>query len=1192
MVYSGKWNRNVILIMKLTTILTFLVFTFCAGKLYAQDVKFTFSFNNVQVKEVFEEIENTSDFVLLYNEKVVDIKREISIEVEDKTIETVLNKLFRNSTNTFKIYGKQIVILDKISLEESKKKQVKNHKEIFNISGKVTNWEGESIAGVTIVVKDEVQGTVTAPDGSFVIPVSTLPIVLRFSFVGLRTQEITVIDSETPVNVEMEIDAIGIGEVLAIGYGKKAKAEITNSVASVKGEVLAKSSSSIFDQALQGKVAGVRVMANSGQPGSATSTRIRGTSSLMGNNEPLYIIDGIQIQGINEGVLFVSSGNATNSAMRSSPLSTINPSDIESIEILKDASAAAIYGNRGANGVIIITTKRGRNNQFKVDYEFSSGTKQINRRVDVLNLSDYAEYNNEQALVQGRPLRPEFANPALLSGGTDWQNLLFSGGYVNTHNLSITGGGKKHTFFVSGNYTDDNGPMAYTWMKRYAFRANIDSKINNWIQFGNNFSLGDAITRYGLSTTYDGPIVLSLMKAPDIRFRDEHGNYIGVEPGQEVPRGGLSQANPVALSEQKISEKEKFSVYNNLYLELLFGDFKFRSEFNFTGDFSHNTAFYGEVEYAGYSNEPSQLREQQIFKTGYDWKNFLYYNKAFGKHNVDAMFGHEARQENYRYLGGEGGGFYDNNLNSLSLSDVGFIRSSGSRDRLRQEAYISRVFYNYNNLAMLTASLRADGSPNFAKEYRWGYFPSVSAAFRFSHLRYFKEKLSAINNLKISGSWGKVGNDNVLGGQFRPLVDITPLENGGFSTTFITYDPHLRWEETQSLNLGLEIGFWQNRINFQTEIYSKKTIDALNMVLLPPSVGTGIRKVSNIASVSNKGFEISLNTQNINRELEWKMNITFTLNRNEILDLGEGGLPLYGTYSKSEEGGPIGRFWGYKTNGLYQDLDDILLNARWNGVNTIDANTGMWLGDYKFLNISNSNAAEWLVIGYKGDTDSDGNYIPGTAVYTGNMNDEIRINNADVINTDDQMYIGNPNPDFSFGFNNTFKYKNFDLTIYSIGVVGNDIYNGLKSWMLRVDQYNQNTLQIVNNRARLELSENGNSYNIADYSLINPNAEVPRLRNDFNFSMASNNSRFVERGSYFRIQNIELGYTLPKKWINKIKLTDTRIYFNAQNPLTVTNYSGWDPETGNLRQSSLNAGVDRGRYPLPKVFKMGIKIGL
>jgi TonB-dependent starch-binding outer membrane protein SusC len=1142
------------------------------------------------VSEIFSAIEKATDFRFSYYQDEIDLNHKVDNLKGRRSVNDILLAVSKEASLKFR------QVNHSINVSVLKRNNSKKNDEIeiiidgITITGRVTSQEdGEGLPGVNVVEKGTRNGTVTNVQGNYLLQVSE-GATLVFSSVGYTRKEVEV-GNQTVINVSLVPDIKALEEIVVVGYGTMKKSDLTGSVVSVKGDAIRNSTSPTFDQALQGRAAGVQVMTNSGQPGAATTVRVRGTNSILGNNEPLYVIDGIQVtQGENETVFFVGNGG-NRGAYRTSPLANLNPADIESIEILKDASATAIYGNRGANGVVLVTTKKGKKGEAKIDYEYSEGFKTLAKKVDVMNLQDYARFNNEQALVQGKTPRPEFANPASLTGGTDWQDAIFETGRVSNHNLSISGGSDNLNYYVSGNYNTDKGPVLNSWMDRAAFRANVAGKVKNWANFGNNLTFGQSKTKYVMSNSVDSPIFLSLLKAPDIDIYDENGDFIGVKPGQDVAGGGIFQANPIALTKDRDSRKNKFNVYNNLYVDLVYKDLTLKTEFNVLADFTNDYAYYSKAKYAGFENNTSLLNEANSMQTGYEFRNILSYIRQFGDHSINTMAAHEVREGRGYVVSGAGGGFYNNNLNSLNLTDQTFASTGGNRYRYRSESYLARAFYNYKDFAMATASIRADGSPNFPADNRWGYFPSFSAALRLSNLEFFKA-ITLIDELKINGGWGQVGNSNTLGGQFRPLVGITPLPDGGYSTSFLNYDTKLRWEATESTNLGVEVGVLKNRVTLLVEAYNKKTIDALNQVSLPSSVGSGVYIVSNIASIQNKGLEITLNTVNSTGGLKWNTDLQFTLNRNKILSIGEGGVPIYRGFSKNDEGGPIGRFWGYKTDGLYQNFDDLIMNARWKGVNSVDPTVGMWIGDYKFVDINPTDGnADWEIKGYTASYDEAGNYIPGSAVYTGVTTDKIVVKNASIINEEDQTYIGNPNPKFSFGFNNSFKFSNFDLNIYLYGVYGNDIYNQTKQQMILDHHYNRNVLATMKDRAVPVLKQGGDAANILDYALQNPDAVVPRLRGGTNFGWAAASNRWIEDGSFLRVKNVVLGYTLPNALASKVGATKLRGYVNAQNLLTFTKYSGWDPEVGSIAQSSLVTGVDIGNYPISRIFTLGVQVG-
>ncbi|MDO9340971.1 MAG: SusC/RagA family TonB-linked outer membrane protein, partial [Bacteroidales bacterium] len=585
--------------MKLSIFLLFVtIFNVFGSKTYSQNARMNLDMKDVPIRTVLNAIEGQSEFFFLYSSKMIDITQKVDINVADKKITEVLDELLTNTEIKYAVRDRQILLVNKeaeaaMGLQQNR------------VTGIVTDKNGAPVPGVNVVVTGTTQGTMTDIAGKYSIEIPKGSKSLTFSFIGMETQEIT-IGILTQINVTMAESAIGLEEVVVIGYGTMKKSDLTGAVVSVSSDKLKNTISNTFDQALQGKAAGVQVTVNSGQPGAATTIRIRGTNSLLGSNEPLYVIDGIQISGESERVFFTGNGGNT-AAMRTSPLSNLNPNDIESIEVLKDASAAAIYGNRGANGVIIVTTKKGKLNEAKITYDYNFGLKYLANKIDVMGLKDYAIYNNELAAIESSTPRAEFANPDALGKGTDWQDEIFETGKVESHNLSLSGGNEKTTYYISSGYNNDNGPVVNSWMERFSFRANLDSKIKQWATFGNNLSFGRSNTKYIMSDASDSPLYLALSKGPDVPVYDEEGNFVGVNPGGDVRGGGLGQTNPIAVTDDRDSRKKKFDIYNSTFLDIKIKDFSFRTEVSFTGNFTHDYAYYKTVEYAGFINIGSTL---------------------------------------------------------------------------------------------------------------------------------------------------------------------------------------------------------------------------------------------------------------------------------------------------------------------------------------------------------------------------------------------------------------------------------------------------------------------------------------------------------------------------------------------------------------------------------------------------------
>jgi TonB-linked SusC/RagA family outer membrane protein len=1174
--------------MKLTFLLLFIGMMQLSASVYSQHSKLSLELNNCTVKEALQKIEEQSEFRFFYNEKFIDLNRRVSVKTENEKVENILDEIFASTRISYKVMGNNLILItpkeEAFTLEMTQTR---------TISGKVTDFSGAPLPGVTVIIKGTTLGVVTDVNGNFTFSNVPADATLVFSFVGMKTQEIPVA-GKTTINISMTEETIGIEEVVAIGYGTMKKSDLTGAVVSISSEKLNTTIANTFDQALQGHAAGVQVVSNSGQPGSATSVRIRGINSLQGSNEPLYVIDGVQFSG--DGVSTISFGN-TIGADVTNPIASINPADIESIEILKDAAACAIYGNKGANGVILVTTKRGKANESKVRYEYNSGWKSLAKKIDVLSLQDYAIFTNELYNLKGLTPRPEFANPSSLTGGTDWQDEVFQIARNTKHQISVSGGTNKTTYYIGAGYQYDEGIVVHSWFERYNLRMNIENQARSWLKVGANLNFSRSNNKLVMADTDNGPAIIALVKAPDIPVYNNDGTFAGPNANQNT--GGYASTNPVALTLDYDSRQKKVDIMANTYSEIKWNKFTFRNEVGATIGYINDFGFQARVRYGDYVQATNMLLQRSSNNTNIELKSILNYINTFqNKHNINIMLAHEARMGKYEGLSASRSNFLSNSVNQMGSGDAGTAANDGYGGRTRSESYLGRFFYNYNDLAMLTASYRLDGSYKFVRGKRWGAFPSVSAALRLSNFDFLQNKLGVINNLKINGSYGETGNSDIPDYLYLSSVYFgnTSVGQGAY---FTIPNSEITWETTKSANLGLEVGMYQNHITLQLELYKKKTADALNYINLPQFLGSNMgTMVANGGSIENKGVEITLSTVNLSSgNFSWRTNFTFTLNRNKVLSLGKGGVPITGgggqfgeATSYTIEGGPVGRFYGYITDGLYQNLDDIITSARWsNNANDINPRTGLWLGDQKFKDLDKTSTGNWDIVGYTG-TVADGRYVPGTAVYTGNPSDVIHLTDVSYIDDKDRTFIGNPNPKFIFSINNTFTYKNFDLTVFINGVYGSDILNINRRRLEVMYAQNLNQSASVRNRAMPVLNPGGDVNNPADYILMNPNSSVPRVRSDSNPGSERISTRYIEDGSYIRIQNIVLGYTLPKNLTQRIHLGSLRVYANIQNLVTFTKYSGFDPEIGNQGQSSILQGVDNGHYPLARTSMLGVQV--
>lgn len=1182
---SQRLKRLLLIMKTIVLLLSFTVFQVNAS-LYSQNTFLNLSVNDKSVKEVLTLIEKQSNYRFVYNEDFADLNKSLTFTFESKKLEEILDFMLNRSSVTYRIFENNVVVITPLSILVNAQKQ--------KITGAITDAStGEPVIGASVIVDGTTIGTTTDSDGRFSIEVNSANILLVVSFIGYNTERIQTSGS-TNLNIKLIPDITRLEEVVVVGYGTMKKSDITGAVVSVSGDKLKTSVVNTLDQVLQGRAAGVQVVNNSGQPGASTSIRIRGINSLRGSNEPLYVIDGVQYSGNGIQTLTFSNSNSTG-AGNVNPLSSINPSDIESIEILKDAAACAIYGNQGANGVVLVTTKHGKANESKISYEYSTGWKSLAKKIDVLNLREFAEFDNEIYRTKGLTPRPEFANPETLTGGTDWQDAVFQVGQTRKHQFSVSGGTDKTTYYLGAGYQYDEGIVVNSWFERYNVRLNLENQTRSWLKIGTNLGISRSNTKMLQSDADNGPVMTALVKAPDIKVRNEDGTFAGPNATQNT--GGFGATNPVALTEDYDSRQKNWDVMTNAYGELKWKKLTLRNEIGANIRFTSNWAYQKKVKYGEYSQATSHLQQAESRNTNIELKNILNYTNTFNSiHNINFMAAHESRIGRYDGLGASRKEFLNNIVIQMSNGDVTQAANSGYGGVFRTESYIGRLFYNYADLVMLTASYRMDGSYKFSKDNRWGAFPSISGAIRLSNFNFLKRNLGIINDLKINGSYGETGNSSIS--DYLYLAQVYTMNTAlGQAALFSVPNLDITWETTKSSNIALEMGMYQNRVILQLELYKKKTVDALNEITLPDFIGANMGTMAaNRGSIQNKGLEITLSTVNLSGEFNWKTDLTFTRNRNKVLSLGLGGVPITGgggmfgaATSYTIEGGPIGRFYGYVADGVYQNLDDILTSALWsNKVSSISPD-GLWLGDQKFKDIDKSSTGSLDIVGYKG-TVADGQYVPGTAVYTGNPADILHLTNVSYIDDKDRTFIGDPNPEFIFSINNTFAYKNFDLTVFVNGVYGNDIFNYNKRRLESMYAQDLNYSRTVLTRAIPVLNTGGNVNNPADYTLKNPSSSVPRNRKEANVGADRLSTRFIEDGSFIRIQNVVLGYTLSKNIAQKLHIESLRVYANAQNLYTFTKYTGFDPEIGNQGQSSLLAGVDNGHYPIARSYSLGIQV--
>jgi len=1190
------WLSKILKIMRLSVLILIAgIFQVYAGNSYSQTARLSLDMQGTTVQNVLSEIEKNSEFYFLYSNKLVDVDRKVNIKAQDNNIKDILDILFAETSVKYVVFDRQI-ILSPIEFLRATQQETELQQEV--VTGKVTDEDGNSLPGVNIIIKGTLTGTITDMDGNYRIEVHDPNVTLVFSFIGYRTQEVD-IAGRAVINITLDQEIIGLEEVVAIGYGRMRKSDLTGSVVSVSADQLNTTMANTIDQALQGRAAGVVVTNNSGQPGASATIRIRGINSLQGTNEPLYIIDGVQLSGANQGTIgFGWAGGGPSAGVQTNPLSSINPSDIASIEILKDASACAIYGSRGANGVIIITTKRGKANELKVSYEYSGGLKSLAKKIDVLNIQDYARYQNELYVNAGKEPRIDLVNPDALTGGTDWQGELFRTAKTTNHQLSVSGGTDKTTYYMGVGYKSDEGTVIGSNFERYSLRLNLENQTRSWLKVGTNINIGRSNNDISMTESHDGAVMLAILYAPDVPVRNADGSYAG--PNMLQKEGLNNQAiNPVAIATDRELFVKKTEILSNTFADMKWKDLMLHNEIASSISFGNNQGFNPTYKYGDMlENTINQAYYQSNNNLYLEFKTVLNYNHKFGTdHNIIGMVGHEITKNRYEYLDGRRSGFKNNDVHQLNAGDLEGQGTAGNAFNNQTESFFTRLFYNYNDLFMLTGTYRLDGSSKFGEGNRWGGFPSVSSAIRVSNFSFFKNNVSFINNLKIIGSYGETGNAQI--GDFLYLARLTTEQTAlGLSNAFTIPIADLTWETTKSTNAGIEIGLFDNRISLQAEVYKKKTVDALTRIQLTGFLGSNTlpTMTANGGSIMNKGFDFNLSTVNISGEFTWKTDLTFSHNTNEVLSLGVNGVPMVGgggifgaATSLTIEGGPIGRFYGYEMAGLYRNADQIISNP--NDIKQpIDMRSGVWLGDIMYEDIDPGDVKDWVLTGYTGQVDENGKYIPGTAVYTGNASDYISMKNVSIIDDNDRTFIGDPNPKFVFGLSNTFSYKNFDFTLFINGVYGNKVMNYTKTYSEGMNKFGFNQTVNVKNRAIPVLNEGGNPDNPFDYILQNADSDVPRAIFGDPAVNVRVSSRYIEDGSYLRIKNVVCGYTFPKSIVQRMNISNLRIYANAQNLYTFTKYSGYDPEIGSQNQDSNRTGVDFGHYPVSMMIMFGVQV--
>jgi len=1026
------------------------------------------------------------------------------------------------------------------------------------ITGKVIDKEDSApIPGATVQVKHKNTSVSTNEKGEFFIRVNTGD-VLIFKMMGFKPQEV-VVGNGSVINAVLSVDNTNLNEVVVIGYAKVPRKDVTGSISSITGDDLRQTQPTTFDQALQGKVAGVVVQQVSGQPGGGVSIQIRGLSSISGSNSPLFVIDGVIIPPVSD------PGSGSN------PLNAINPAEIESIDVLKDASATAIYGSQATNGVVVITTKRGKIGAPSVSYDFYAGFQEIPSRLPTVDLPQLATFINARAAVWGFDERPEFANPQYLGKGTDWQDALFRKAPMSSHTVTVKGGDPNTQYLLSTSYFNQEGIALGSDFKRYSVRLNLDNKTTNWLKIGTSLQL--AHVDENVAATGNNVISTALNNTPDVPVTNSDGSW-----GAVTNTNGWVQpsANPVALATIIKDLRKRNQIFGNVYAEIqLAKGLSLRNELS--GNFDFNTEDHFSPSYTFGKGTPSQSSGSSAASQNFYTviRNFLTYNRSFRKLNFDALAGHESQESTFHNVSAGRRDFPSNNVQGINAGDPTTATNGGDnslsdpKGGSAQESYFGRINFSWDDRYLLTGNIRNDGSSNFPSNNRWVTTYSGGFAWKIKNEAFLKGAES-INDLKLRLGYGLTNNQGIPGNTF--VTQLTSVANGLSGTAQFQSNlanPNVTWEKTDYYNAGIDGSFFNGRLSFSFDVYSRQTDGLLLKVPLPLYSGTSagyspgsmVAPYVNVGKVSNKGFDFQISSTNIDaKNFNWKTSVTLSRNVNKVIYLGSGGSQANLSTSFNNDiiqttvvGQPIGQFYGYVFDGVYANPSDFQTHAR--PVNSAgtpypisSSGGGIWYGDRMFK-----------------DLNGDG-----------------------VIDSKDKTFLGSPIPKFQFGINNTFTHKNFDLNVFFSGSYGNKVFNRLG--VSQTDpQNNTSYFTSILNYAKLGLvNPNGSASDVNNVYVINPNTTVVGLRNDNTNGNNRPNNLFIEDGSFIRCKNITLGYRFPENLLSKISVRSVRVYANVSNAFIITKYSGMDPEIGSW--NPLEAGWDGGYYAQPRVFTFGANI--
>lgn len=1098
--------KQIFRIMRISTFLL-MVCVFCsyAGNAHSQNAKVSIRMNNVKLDKILNEIENQTDYLFIYNNQV-DINKITSVKVKNEAVAQVLDRILSGTGINYELEGTHIILTTEAIKDLHAQQQAKT------VTGTVTDVSGEPIIGANIRIKGTTTGTITDIDGNFSIEAEPQS-VIEVSYIGYLTQE-TVINNQKSIRFLLKEDTKTLDEVVVIGYGVQKKADLTGSVANINTEKLNTQSNANIGQALQGKIAGVDIVSQGGAPGSGTRIMVRGIGTL-NNASPLYIVDGMYMNSIDH----------------------INPNDIASIDVLKDASSAAIYGSRAANGVIIVTTKEGSNTEGKpiIDLSVNLGISTASKFLDMLDAKGWAEVTTIARQAIGKPAL-DMATDLANKPDNDWQDIMFRPALMQNYNLSVKGGGKYSTYYTGLGYFNQDGIVKGTNYQRYNIQSKNDYKrgifsagTNLIISFSHDKPLHQELRGGMIGTILQS--VPTLEKYDDTREGGYGGTYGDV----------VNIPHPLAIIDDNIMDRynENVKIFANLYAQIeLFKGLKYK--LNLTPDFSFERYknYLNKYDFGLATNSITQLTERQRRRRNILVENLLTFDRTFGEHKISALAGYTYQDSRFRHIQAYGEGLPQ----GLEEIDAATTNRSNEGNSWRSvlTSILGRVFYSYQNKYLFTATIRRDGSSKFGKNNRYGYFPSFSLGWNVTEEK-FMENVHWLDQLKLRGGYGVLGNQEIDNYQYSSTITTGinyPDGNGGllqgaFPKNFA--NPDIKWEETAMTNVGIDFMAFNNRLSLTADYYVKNTKDILLTVPIPISSGGANDPIRNAGKIRNNGFEFNLGWMDQpNPDISYGINLIGSFNKNKVIAMGSESGSIKGgstnqniTTSETKAGYPIGGYWLISTAGYFNSQEEVDAYAK-DGKKIQPAAEP---GDIKFV-----------------DANNDG-----------------------VINDDDRVFQGSPFPDFTFALNGNMRYKNFDLSIGLQGVLGNKIYNATRQ-----------TLEDVTKGSNFLAS-------CLDYwTPENKNASHPRLTwDDPNRNTRAESDRYLENGSYLRLRSVQLGYTFPQTWF-KGAIQHARVYINAENLFTITSYSGYSPDVN--ADNANYRGFDNFIYPTNRTFMLGLNV--